>query len=191
MLDGTLFESLAAIARDQRRDMLGGNRPWGGLQLCITGDFLQLPPVVKGNEEPVFAFEAESWGTAIRHQVLLTEVFRQRDQDFVDALNELRVGRPSQRTIALFTSLSREPAYTDGIKPTELCVAAHNTVLTLQLSDAQAGRCGESVPSRGPARSFRFLQGTRLGGQGLCRHHARGQSGGRGGALAAASRLTF
>ena len=41
MIDGKLFTALAAIGRAVR----GGSAAWGGLQLVLTGDFLQLPPV--------------------------------------------------------------------------------------------------------------------------------------------------
>ena len=31
--------------------------PFGGIQLILCGDFLQLPPVTKGNERRKFAFQ--------------------------------------------------------------------------------------------------------------------------------------
>ncbi|KAK2957062.1 putative ATP-dependent DNA helicase RRM3 [Blattamonas nauphoetae] len=42
MLDGMLFDKLDYIARTIRNDQ----RPFGGIQLIITGDFYQLPPVI-------------------------------------------------------------------------------------------------------------------------------------------------
>ena len=41
MLDAALFDSLDAIARATKKD----NRPFGGIQILLCGDFLQLPPV--------------------------------------------------------------------------------------------------------------------------------------------------
>lgn len=46
MVDATLFESLEAIARHVRRC----DEPFGGIQLVLTGDFHQLPPVAKGRD---------------------------------------------------------------------------------------------------------------------------------------------
>ena len=43
MIDGNLFDSIEEIAQVMRTDM----RPFGGLQLVLCGDFLQLPPVGK------------------------------------------------------------------------------------------------------------------------------------------------
>jgi hypothetical protein len=41
MLRGVFFHRLERIAREIRLD----NRPFGGIQLILSGDFLQLPPV--------------------------------------------------------------------------------------------------------------------------------------------------
>jgi PIF1-like helicase len=49
------------------------------VQLVVTGDFFQLPPVTKGGEQPLFAFECDAWKACIGHTVTLTQVFRQKD----------------------------------------------------------------------------------------------------------------
>ena len=49
------------------------------MQLVVTGDFFQLPPVMKGAQAK-FAFEAETWGDTLKHTFNLTKVFRQKDQ---------------------------------------------------------------------------------------------------------------
>jgi ATP-dependent DNA helicase PIF1 len=86
----------------------------------VTGDFFQLPPVTKHNKSPTFAFEALTWGETVSASVNLTKVFRQRDQTFVDMLNEMRFGRMSTASIEKFAALKREVFYNDGIEPTEL-----------------------------------------------------------------------
>lgn len=77
MVDGELFDKLSQIGRILRNN----GRPWGGIQLVITGDFFQLPPVPDGEKkrDVTFAFEAAMWNTSIDHTIGLTEVFRQRD----------------------------------------------------------------------------------------------------------------
>lgn len=76
MVDGELFDKLSQIARTIRNN----GRSWGGIQLIITGDFFQLPPVPDGGKkEGKFAFEAATWDTSIDHTIGLTQVFRQRD----------------------------------------------------------------------------------------------------------------
>jgi len=39
----------------------GIRKPFGGMQVVLSGDFLQLPPVVRRGEEVRYAFEAKSW----------------------------------------------------------------------------------------------------------------------------------
>ncbi|KAK9359848.1 PIF1-like helicase-domain-containing protein [Lipomyces starkeyi] len=77
MVDGELFDKLEAIARQIRNK----DSPFGGIQLVVTGDFFQLPPVPDyGKKTSNFAFEANSWNIAILETICLTQVFRQKDQ---------------------------------------------------------------------------------------------------------------
>jgi ATP-dependent DNA helicase PIF1 len=82
MVDGDLFDKLEGIARSIRNN----GRPFGGIQLVITGDFFQLPPVPDYDNKArgaKFAFDATTWSTAIHHTIGLTEVFRQKDPGMV------------------------------------------------------------------------------------------------------------
>ncbi|KAG8881443.1 hypothetical protein FRB97_009569 [Tulasnella sp. 331] len=90
-------------------------------KIIVTGDFFQLPPVVK-NSLPKFAFEAELWPECVGLTFNLTQVFRQKDQDFVDMLNEMRFGHLSDKSVKRFKTLSRNIRYDDGIEPTELSI---------------------------------------------------------------------
>ncbi|EFX02820.1 mitochondrial DNA helicase [Grosmannia clavigera kw1407] len=105
MVDGDLFDKLSSIGRTIRNN----GRPWGGIQLVLTGDFFQLPPVPDREKRDVkFAFEASTWNTSIDHTIGLSEVFRQKDPG---ALSK-------QRTI--FKSLSRPVQIDDELEVTEL-----------------------------------------------------------------------
>lgn len=75
MVDGELFDKLEAIARAMRNN----GRPFGGIQLVITGDFFQLPPVPDYGKVAKFAFDADSWNTTVEHTIGLTQVFRQKN----------------------------------------------------------------------------------------------------------------
>ena len=75
MVDGDLFDKLEAIARAIRNN----GRPFGGIQLIITGDFFQLPPVPDYGRVSKFSFDASTWNTSIEHTIGLTQVFRQKD----------------------------------------------------------------------------------------------------------------
>ncbi|KDD76138.1 PIF1-like helicase [Helicosporidium sp. ATCC 50920] len=88
MLDGRWFDALERLAREIRRD----SRPWGGVQLVLSGDFHQLPPVSRDGSR-VYCFEASTWGRVIKEQLTMTQVFRQgEDLDFVHLLADVRRG---------------------------------------------------------------------------------------------------
>lgn len=116
MVDADLFDKYDQIARKMRRKDV----PFGGMQIVVTGDFFQLPPVTKGNSTSKFCFEAASWEQTIQKSINLSQVFRQRDQSFVDMLNEMRFGRLTPESIQRFRQLQRPIHYDDGIEPTEL-----------------------------------------------------------------------
>lgn len=83
-----------------------------------------------------FAFEAESWSRCIKQPIVLTRVFRQKEQseryfvippslayinlEFVDMLNAMRFGKLDKASVQAFFSLSRPVVYEDGIGPTQL-----------------------------------------------------------------------
>ncbi|CAG8497454.1 9443_t:CDS:2 [Ambispora gerdemannii] len=117
MLDGALFDKLELIARDLRQSQ----NPFGGIQVIITGDFYQLPPVSKGGEYK-FCFQANSWQRVVKHSLLLTRIFRQKDNELINMLNEMRHGgNLSNQSMALIKRLQMTPQYPpDGILPTEL-----------------------------------------------------------------------
>ena len=81
MVDGDLFDKLEEIARIIRNN----GRPFGGIQLVITGDFFQLPPVPDNNRVAKFAFDATTWKTSIEHTIGLHHVFRQKDPGLLRA----------------------------------------------------------------------------------------------------------
>ena len=117
MVDGDLFDKLSQIGRLIRNN----GRPWGGIQLIITGDFFQLPPVPEsGNRDVKFAFDASTWNTSIDHTIGLTEVFRQRDPNFARMLNEMRLGQISADTEKAFKALARPLKFDDGVDMAQL-----------------------------------------------------------------------
>jgi len=60
--------------------------------LLIVGDFLQLPPVVKGNDEVKYAFESRSWKNFDFEVVELTQIHRTDDVRFIKLLGNVRKG---------------------------------------------------------------------------------------------------
>lgn len=89
MIGGELLDkvdSIFRIVRDQPA------QAFGGIQLILFGDFLQLQPVSRESAVK-FAFQGASWASSSIKRFELTKVFRQEDQSFVDALNLIRLGQ--------------------------------------------------------------------------------------------------
>ncbi len=90
MLPGRQFEFVEFLFRRLR----GRDEPFGGCQVIVTGDFLQLPPVRINETEPYdWAFQTPAWATAGFHTYNLTKVRRQDEPAFVHSLADFRVGR--------------------------------------------------------------------------------------------------
>lgn len=74
------------------------------IQFIVSGDFFQLPPVLVDRDRDIlenyykrtidkgFAFESEYWDHFEFTNVVLDEVVRQTDLNFINALNSIRVG---------------------------------------------------------------------------------------------------
>ena len=88
MMKVSLFQKLNEIAKKLRKN----EKPFGGMQLILLGDFCQLPPVSKGLEEEPFLFESDTWEECIEKVIYLDEIKRQSDTTFQTVLNKIRLG---------------------------------------------------------------------------------------------------
>ncbi|CAI5441752.1 unnamed protein product [Caenorhabditis angaria] len=114
MIDRNYFEKLEYVARAIRHK----DTPFGGIQLIITGDFLQLPPVTK--DEPQFCFESDAWNRCMRRTIVLEKVKRQNDQEFVKILHRIRVGKCDMQATEILCATSSNN-FGEGVVPTRLC----------------------------------------------------------------------
>ncbi|NXJ38838.1 PIF1 helicase, partial [Ciconia maguari] len=126
MVDGKFFDRLEAVARAVRKR----DEPFGGIQLIICGDFLQLPPVCKANEETKFCFQAKSWRKCIHINMELTEVRRQTDKTFVSLLSAVRLGRCTEEVTRLLMQTTANRSERDGILATRLCTHKDDVEIT-------------------------------------------------------------
>src|SRR5215213_6820420 len=97
MVLADLIDSIDARLRSIRED----DRPFGGVQVVMVGDFLQLPPVVQNDHRPLlhglgyrtpYAFSARSLEQVPVTTVSLEHVYRQYERDFIEILSQIRVG---------------------------------------------------------------------------------------------------
>jgi len=77
MIDGHFWDKLEAIARGvmaagpTKKMQDRADRPFGGIQLILCGDFFQLPPVGVSNNAASFLFEAKSWSRVLDDTVCI------------------------------------------------------------------------------------------------------------------------
>lgn len=92
--------SLRHIKEDQR--------PFGGVQIIAVGDFFQLPPVVKHEEQPLL--EQDGWNTpfCFSHKLFKTfipirlkKIERQTNKQFLNILSQCRYGNISKANLTL------------------------------------------------------------------------------------------
>ncbi|KAJ6633004.1 ATP-dependent DNA helicase PIF1 [Pseudolycoriella hygida] len=126
MVDGEYFDKIEAVARYIRRN----DKPFGGIQLILCGDFLQLPPVTKSIQrnqplssarEKRFCFQSDSWNNSIGMSYELKIVHRQKDEQFVKMLNLLRIGLVNEDITKRLLATSIQQIESNGILATQLC----------------------------------------------------------------------
>jgi len=100
MLSAELFDALNTGGKRVRAN----NSPFGGIQMVVCGDFFQLPPIGvnsrDANKKVNYCFHSDVWDELFGHDdgmIVLDKVFRQKEQMFLDMLNELRRGIVSDR----------------------------------------------------------------------------------------------
>lgn len=114
MVDNFHFQRLSEVMKSARSDPL----PFGGVQVIVTGDFCQLPPVkpfqhcidcgsdlvpAKGeytcvrcdetyNDSDKWAFRSKAWAACKFVHTHLHSIHRQSDADFIELLQKCRLG---------------------------------------------------------------------------------------------------
>lgn len=99
-----LIDAMDARLRTIRKDP----RPFGGVQLVMVGDFLQLPPVIELDHRPLlnglgykspYAFSARAFERAPVFPISLDHVYRQEEREFIELLSKIRLGQDSSEIV--------------------------------------------------------------------------------------------
>lgn len=120
MMSKKVFEIIENIARVVRKQQ---HLPFGGIQVVLSGDFYQLPPVgsVEDTDTSLFCFESSRWRETMKNVIVLKKIFRQEDDKFTKILNQIRTGRLSLKSYnALNERVTIKYNKDDDIRPTIL-----------------------------------------------------------------------
>jgi ATP-dependent DNA helicase PIF1 len=155
MLDGHVLDAVDTITRAFKDK----TKPFGGLQVVLSGDLFQLPPVTR-NAEPFFIFNSDAWKSMGLKICYLEEQHRQDDSNLLSILNAIRSNSvdethfeelserikpapPDQDIIKLYT----HNAHVDDINKAELNKLKAQAKTYLMTSRGRAS-AAESLASR-------------------------------------------
>ncbi|WP_315184516.1 AAA family ATPase [Corynebacterium durum] len=100
MVRADLFDMIDTALRRIRQN----DAPFGGVQLVLVGDLLQLPPVVPNEDMQLFTghpwtspyfFSSNCYPLLDLYSIELTTIWRQKDDKFIELLNQVREGEIS------------------------------------------------------------------------------------------------
>jgi ATP-dependent DNA helicase PIF1 len=121
MIDGDLLTKISGFLSIIRSD----DRPFGGLQLILSGDMHQLPPV-----QGILVFKSAIWDELDFSKHILTKIYRQEnDVQFQEILERAKLGSAiTDEDIEILKSCKGQH-FTEDIKPT--CLYATNAKVDL------------------------------------------------------------
>jgi ATP-dependent DNA helicase PIF1 len=149
MMSSKLFDILDYIGRRTRKRL---DKPFGGIQLVLSGDFYQLPPVGTYGQADTsaFCFESENWAKTFDEIILLKTIFRQRDPDYTTILNQVRVGKLYKTSYEKLKQHINKTS-TQTFKP---------TILLPRRKDAELINAQELEKLTGESKIYRISQAT-------------------------------
>jgi ATP-dependent DNA helicase PIF1 len=102
----------------------GNNKPFGGIQVILCGDFFQLPPISRmGEQDAHFVYHSDAWKKADLKICYLEEQFRQTDDHALTVLNAIRENKVTEETMKHLEKSfkqNKEPVKDTGLPLTRL-----------------------------------------------------------------------
>jgi ATP-dependent DNA helicase PIF1 len=146
MLSAATFDMVEAVCREVR----GIDKPFGGMQVILVGDFFQLPPISKRDESNVqdtlmgedpesqFAFNSSAWEELGPIVCYISEQHRQEDEKFLEILSAIRHGEVEDEHREILASRKGSGKNTDAAQ-----LFSHNADVN-QINDAELAKISQS-----------------------------------------------
>ena len=94
MVSPNIFSAMDKILQAFKEN----KEPFGGIQVILSGDFFQLPPISQSNDSKRFSWQSPSWKVLDLQTCYLQKKFRQDDNQLIFVLDEIRSGQISEQT---------------------------------------------------------------------------------------------
>lgn len=104
MVRADLFDAVDESLRKNRKN----KKPFGGVQIILFGDLLQIAPIVTKSDREIidqiypqgsFFFNSKVFKKANFETCELTKIFRQSDESFINLLNKFRVAKVDEKDL--------------------------------------------------------------------------------------------
>ncbi len=147
MLRADTLDAIDLVLRYVRRK----NEAFGGVQLLLIGDLLQLPPVVVRNEEPLidahyssaYFFASKALQKSPPIYLELDKIFRQSDPEFIQLLNHFRDNELTDQDFDLINN-HYKPGFTSDTADGYVNLTTHNHLADSINQKALANLPGEA-----------------------------------------------
>lgn len=113
MIDAGALDAVDKVCKAFKKN----EKPFGGIQVVLVGDFFQLPPVSR-EEQVSFAFQSNAWKQAKPIICYLGEQHRQEDETLLSLLYAIRKGEGHEQAELLRDRLHVE--FEDVVSATKL-----------------------------------------------------------------------
>ncbi|PQJ77575.1 helix-turn-helix domain-containing protein [Polaribacter glomeratus] len=147
-LDLVIIDEISMV----RADLLDGidqvmrryknrNKVFGGAQILMIGDLQQLAPVVKPNEwsllqqhyHTVYFFSSKAYQEANVVSIELKHIYRQKNEDFIKILNEIRTNTLSEESAKILNK-NYNPTFSPTKEDGYITLTTHNNRANLMNS---------------------------------------------------------
>lgn len=115
MLSARLFDFVERVCRAMKRN----EDPFGGMQIVLSGDFFQLPPIARDGGNAEFINMSDAWKNMDVRVCYLDEQFRHSDSSLERILNEMRGKGASPETRTLLAEMCGKEC-AEKVAPTRL-----------------------------------------------------------------------
>ncbi|MFY9243901.1 MAG: helix-turn-helix domain-containing protein [Polaribacter sp.] len=152
-LDLVIIDEISMV----RADLLDGidqvmrryknrNKVFGGAQILMIGDLQQLAPVVRPNEwsllqpyyETVYFFSSKAYQEANVVSIELKHIYRQKNEDFIKILNEVRNDNLSDESAQILNK-NYNPTFSPSKDDGYITLTTHNNRANL-INDSQLNK---------------------------------------------------